>query len=93
MNSLYDEYKVIRNKTLVGWIGSYGKMATKNIYFCNHYNGTVLYVIPTSLVHISVKCNQALSEYKHSLTFRVRRYVVIATKPVHRLQIRATVHN
>jgi len=26
--------------------------------------------------------NQACSEYKHSLTFRVRRYVVIATKPV-----------
>jgi len=23
------------------------------------------------------------SEYKHSLTFRVRAYVVIATKPVH----------
>jgi len=30
----------------------------------------------------------AYSEYEHSLTFRVRRYVVIATKPVHRLQIR-----
>jgi len=30
--------------------------------------------------------NQAQSEYKHSLTFRVRRYVGIATKPVHRLQ-------
>jgi len=37
--------------------------------------------------------NQAYSEYKHSLTFRVRRYVVIATKPVHRLQIRQIVHN
>jgi len=32
-------------------------------------------------------------EYKHSLTFRVRRYVVIATKPVHRLHIRPIVHN
>jgi len=32
--------------------------------------------------------NQAQGEHKHSLTFRVRRYVVIATKPVHRLQIR-----
>ena len=32
--------------------------------------------------------NQAHSEHKHSLTFRVRRYVAIATKPVHRLQIR-----
>jgi len=30
---------------------------------------------------------------KHSLTFRVRRYVVIATKPVHRLQIRPIVDN
>jgi len=25
--------------------------------------------------------NQAQIDYKHSLTFRVRRYVVIATKP------------
>ena len=30
---------------------------------------------------------------EHSLTFRVRRCLVIATKPVHRLQIRPTVHN
>jgi len=37
--------------------------------------------------------NQAQSEYKHSLTLRVRRYVVIATKPVHRLQISQIVHN
>jgi len=29
---------------------------------------------------------------KYSLTFRVRRCVVIATKPVRRLQIRPTVH-
>jgi len=29
--------------------------------------------------------NQAYSDYKHSLTFHVRRYVVIATKPMHRL--------
>jgi len=35
----------------------------------------------------------AYSEYKHSLTFRVQCYVVIATKPVHRLQIRLIVHN
>jgi len=33
-----------------------------------------------------------MSEYKHTLTFRVWRYVVTATKPVHRLQIRPTVH-
>jgi len=37
--------------------------------------------------------SHAYSEYKHSLTFRVRRYVVIATKPVHRLQIRPILHN
>jgi len=37
--------------------------------------------------------NQAYSEYKHSLIFRVRRYVVIATKPVHWLQICPIVHN
>jgi len=35
----------------------------------------------------------AYSEFKHSLKFRVRRYVVIATKPVHRLQIHPIVHN
>jgi len=29
--------------------------------------------------------NHAQSEYKHLRTFRMRRYVVIATKPVHRL--------
>ena len=28
------------------------------------------------------------SQYKQSLALRVRRYVVIPTKPVHRLQIR-----
>jgi len=39
--------------------------------------------------------NQADSEYKHSLTFRVWRYVVTATKSAHRLQIRirSTVRN
>jgi len=31
--------------------------------------------------------NHGQSEYKHSLTFRVWRYVGIASKPVHRLQI------
>jgi len=31
--------------------------------------------------------------YKRSLTFRVQRYVVIAMKPVHRLQIRPILHN
>jgi len=36
--------------------------------------------------------NHAYSEYKHSLTFRVRA-VAIATQPKHRLQIRQIVHN
>jgi len=39
------------------------------------------------------RINQALSEYKHSMTFCIRRYVAVATKPVHRLQIRPIVHN
>jgi len=34
-----------------------------------------------------------IERVKLSLTFRVRRYVVIATKPVHRLEIRQIVHN
>ena len=37
--------------------------------------------------------NQAYSEYKHSLTFRVWRYVVIVVKPVHQLKICPIVHN
>jgi len=41
----------------------------------------------------NITTNQAYSDYKHSLTFCVRRYVVIATKPVHRLQIRPIMHN
>jgi len=36
--------------------------------------------------------NQAQSEYKHSLTFCIQRYVVIATKPVHQLQVHPIVH-
>ena len=36
---------------------------------------------------------QAQSENKHSLTFCVRHYVVIATKLVHQLQICPIVHN
>jgi len=39
------------------------------------------------------QCIQAQSEYKHSLTFRIRCHVVIATKPVHQLQIHPIVHN
>ena len=42
---------------------------------------------------LSTTSNQAYSQYKHSLTFRARHHVVIATKPVHRSQIRPTVHN
>jgi len=37
--------------------------------------------------------NHARSDYEHWLIFRVRRCVVTATKPVHRLQIRPVVHN
>jgi len=40
-------------------------------------------------------CDQTrhMSEYKHSLTFHVRRYDVIAMKPLHQLQIGPIVHN
>jgi len=37
--------------------------------------------------------NEAYNKYKHSLTFRVRHYVVIAMKPMHRLQMCRIVHN
>jgi len=36
--------------------------------------------------------NQTQSEYKHSLTFCIPRYVVIVTKPVHRLKICPIMH-
>jgi len=36
---------------------------------------------------------QAQNEYKHSLTFSVQRYVVIATKTMYQLQIRPIVYN
>jgi len=62
--------------------------------------------LPPSCGQVTTYHNQAYSEYKHSLTFRVRhyvivatksmhwlRYVVIASKPVHRLQICPIVHN
>jgi len=37
--------------------------------------------------------NQPYSKYKHLLTFCIRRYVVVAMKLVHWLQIHAIVHN
>ena len=37
--------------------------------------------------------NRHMSEYKHSLTFRVRCHVVIVTILVHRLQISPILHN
>jgi len=37
---------------------------------------------------LSTTSNQAYSQYKHSLTFRVGHHVGMATKPVHRSQIR-----
>ena len=42
---------------------------------------------------IQVTGKWAQSEYKHSLTFCIRHYIVIATKPMHRLQIHPSVHN
>jgi len=50
-------------------------------------------------IHQSTDCDantttfRHISKYKHSLTFCVQCYVVIATKPMHRLQIHPIVHN
>jgi len=41
---------------------------------------------------VSYRHNIINHEYKHSLAFRVQRYVAKATKPVYRLQIRPIVH-
>ena len=40
----------------------------------------------TQLTQLVTTLNQEQSKYKHSLTFRVRRYAVIAMKPMHRLE-------
>jgi len=61
-------------------------------------------VTKTDGTKLKININQAYREYKHVLAFRVRRYthlqctrlyayvyVVIATKPMHRLQIRPVV--
>jgi len=58
------------------------------------------------ILHVTATCPSMTASWSHlantiefvhpseqSLTFRVRRYVVIATQPVHRLQIRPIVHN
>jgi len=39
------------------------------------------------------KTNRHRASTEPSLIFRVQRYVVIATKPVHRLQILPIIHN
>ena len=51
-------------------------------------NSIIIHAFPSHKLQ-----NQAYSEHKRSLTFRVRHYVVIATTSVHRLQIRPIVHN
>ena len=45
------------------------------------------------LKELSLFKTRHMREYKHSLTFRVRRYVVRATKRMHWLQIRPKLHN
>jgi len=62
----------------------------------NHYATppTVIYYSDVGYKPIEVPTKyQAQCEYKRSLTFRVRCHVVIATKSMHRLQIRPKVHN
>jgi len=54
---------------------------------------SIVSIITDSINALTNQINQAQSEYKHLLTYRVRRYVVIAMKHVHRLQICPIVHN
>jgi len=44
-------------------------------------------------LYANTKIHQPYSEYKHSLTLHIQRYVVIATKPMDRLQICPIAHN
>jgi len=61
---------------------------------CNSTSLATINTTRSSLLGIpDTYSKQAQNEYKHSLTFRVWHHVVIATKPVHRLQIRPIVHN
>jgi len=80
-----DWQRVQRVTTITTWITSRHLL---RLLFCHHINEVLQYNTTTTL-----HTNQAYSEYKHSLTFRVRQSVVTATKPVHRLQICQIVHN
>jgi len=60
----------------------------------NYFSPSVLLTLQRSgALELYNVHSQAQSEYKHSLSFRVRRNVVIATKLVHWLQMHPTVHN
>jgi len=61
--------------------------------FVLHFIFYILHLLLYHVYDLMIINNKPGIEYEHSLTFRVRRYVVIATKPVHRLQIRPVVHN
>jgi len=51
--------------------------------------GHIIHCASTAL-HGNKPLTRHTASTQHSLTFRVRRYVVITAKPVHRLQIRPT---
>ena len=53
-------------------------------------NNTGIQVMGKVITNFS---HYSYSEYKQSLTFRVRRYVVIATKTMHQLQIGPIMHD
>jgi len=98
-NGLYDESKI-------RLLGASGHGRTVHWQYHSAHKTAVLPAeygskagVPSMLKQITddgmimTLMNQTYSEYKHSLTFRVPRYVVIAAKAVHRLQICPIVHN
>jgi len=77
------------------WLNQCARMQSSSLsttdYLLLRVNGRLRAETPFSCN--SIKHNQAYSDYKHSLTFCIWHYVVTATKPVHRFQIRPIVHN
>jgi len=72
------------------WLGIVPDLMCSLVYVFSFFHYFFVMSKFLSCVHNN---NLTKSKYKHSLTFRVRHYVAIATKPVHRLQFRSIMHN
>jgi len=90
---------LVLNQQCLTWTASAGMLAASDerskhdTIFSRSANPAILRLFSGFTFCQSQSTHRAHSEYKHSLTFRVRCYVVIATKPVHWLQVCPVRHN